>query len=391
MQTSASRSARVRSISLAALDRLLPQILDSISIARGQMLVDQLTKLVQDKQLNQLVLLAADIPPAGEANNTLANESVLLSEPRALTLLQHGSNQPDGPTSSTATVLFSGCVGPNDVGRVGFPAGSVDNVAVGQAMGAAIAEVMGSRGVQLIQWARDSDPGRSRGGTSDDLAAPPEIWASQLGFRRLAELVYLRKELDTVPENSSIAGNLQPETLRLVQANTSTTETRRATDWESLVDQTYIETLDCPELAEMLTTRDILDGYRASRSYSPDLWFEARRSSAPDCDLRSSNDDLVGCLILARHGSCAEPAMELVYMGVVPKHRGNGWGARLIDHACRIARSQGCGSVILAVDRRNRPARVTYEAAGFVPIVSEEVWGKRLSPVKNEASKTEST
>ena len=115
----------------------------------------------------------------------------------------------------------------------------------------------------------------------------------------------------------------------------------------------------------------------------------------------------VGCLVLARHGGTRKngnaaasngppvdalrSVLEVVYMGVVPEHRGSGLGAQLVRLALELARKVRCGSVILAVDTKNSPARTTYEAAGFVSVLLEVVWGKRLLGGKIEASKNEST
>ena len=61
------------------------------------------------------------------------------------------------------------------------------------------------------------------------------------------------------------------------------------------------------------------------------------------------------------------PACELVYMGVVPEHRGTGLGRALVGQAIRKTRDLGGQVLTVAVDSNNTPARKLYEEAGMRP------------------------
>ncbi len=122
--------------------------------------------------------------------------------------------------------------------------------------------------------------------------------------------------------------------------------------WIPLVDQTYQETLDCPAIDGLRSTRDVLIGYRDIGRERNDWWFIVRHE----------NQD-VGCLLLADHHPAAHA--ELVYMGLIPAARGRGWGSHLARQSLQIAADAGAEHVLLSVDAANLPALRHYQAAGF--------------------------
>jgi ribosomal protein S18 acetylase RimI-like enzyme len=119
-----------------------------------------------------------------------------------------------------------------------------------------------------------------------------------------------------------------------------------------IVDATYQETLDCPKLNQVRSLDDVLEGYRATGEYRPGNWLIVRHE----------NHD-VGCLLLADHPKFEN--MELVYMGVIPKNRGQHWGADIARHAQWVARQAGRPRLVLAVDASNCPAIEMYASVGF--------------------------
>jgi ribosomal protein S18 acetylase RimI-like enzyme len=66
-----------------------------------------------------------------------------------------------------------------------------------------------------------------------------------------------------------------------------------------------------------------------------------------------------------------EENWELVYMGLVPSARGNGWGREVVRHAQWLTRQAGRPRLVLAVDAANHPAVAMYTCAGF------RAWGRR--------------
>ena len=120
----------------------------------------------------------------------------------------------------------------------------------------------------------------------------------------------------------------------------------------SIVERTYEQTLDCPDLDGVRDMDDVLAGYRATGEFDPARWFFVR------CE---GHD--VGCLLLTDHPSAEQ--WELIYMGVVPEQRGRGLGLELARYAQWIAGKSGTQRLVLAVDAANDPAIAAYGTAGF--------------------------
>jgi len=123
---------------------------------------------------------------------------------------------------------------------------------------------------------------------------------------------------------------------------------------ESLLSQTYVRSLDCPGLAEMRTTRDILDGHLATGVFDSRLWL-----------LLEWRGETVGACFISEIPSSR--CMELVYFGLIPRARGVGLGRLLLDHAIFLLKDDHRGPLALACDERNTPALRLYESRGFAP------------------------
>lgn len=139
----------------------------------------------------------------------------------------------------------------------------------------------------------------------------------------------------------------------------------------TLVEATYEETLDCPALNGLRPTREVLMGYHATGEYRPDWWYLVEQSG-----------ELIGCLILADYSQAAQ--VELVYFGLVPAARGQGFGEELVRAAQFVAHEAHRERVVLAVDARNRPAIEAYLRTGFSEWGRRAVWlrtfGERFPP-----------
>lgn len=125
-----------------------------------------------------------------------------------------------------------------------------------------------------------------------------------------------------------------------------------------VLEATYLQTLDCPELDGLRAISDVIDGYQQTPAFSPEFWFLIRKG-----------DQDLGALLLAHHQAGRQ--VELVYMGLRPEARGQGLGRSLIARAQRVALGLRAAKLLLAVDARNDPARNAYLAAGFT------VWAAR--------------
>jgi len=163
----------------------------------------------------------------------------------------------------------------------------------------------------------------------------------EFGFEPIAELLYLFCPEQSLP-TSPPAGPVRFESY------CPTNHERFA----RVVEATYEETLDCPRLNGVRRTDDVLAGYRATGVFSPARWLLVRHQGED-----------VGCLLVADHPD--QESCELVYMGLVPSVRGNGWGRDITRRAQWLTRQAGRRRLVLAVDSANGPAIRMYAMLGF--------------------------
>jgi mycothiol synthase len=167
------------------------------------------------------------------------------------------------------------------------------------------------------------------------------------GFGKLADLAYLTLERANFPNYSA------KPALEFVP---------RASDFPDqlhiLIEQSYQGTFDCPELNDVRTPAEVVEGYKVQGSFDPDKWF-----------LVQSDGVGVGILILTEHPP--GETWELVYMGVVPSARGRGLGEAIVRFGIEQARQSNAERLVLAVDERNILALEMYRRVGFV------MWDRR--------------
>ncbi|MBX7165614.1 MAG: GNAT family N-acetyltransferase [Pirellulales bacterium] len=188
---------------------------------------------------------------------------------------------------------------------------------------------------RIAQAQLDAEPGE------DDL------FLRRAGYQWLADLLYMMVGESGLP--------LWPPTSTLVFEPYSATNHARLA---RLIERTYEDTLDCPQLNGVRDLSDVLAGYRATGQFTPKWWLLVREGSQD-----------VGCLLCADHPS--QQALELVYMGLVPEARGRGWGKQVVEHCLWLAREASRRQVLVAVDTANLPATRVYGEAGFT------VWDRR--------------
>jgi ribosomal protein S18 acetylase RimI-like enzyme len=172
------------------------------------------------------------------------------------------------------------------------------------------------------------------------------------GFQRLSELLYLVSPDSEFPTSRPVSP-LEYETY-------SPANHRRLA---RIVEATYQQTRDCPQLDRVRDVEDVLAGYRAAGVFDPGRWLIVRHAGTD-----------VGCLLLTDFPE--HDNWELTYMGVAPSARGNGWGIEIVRLAQWRARLAGRLRLVLAVDAANDPAIRVYVAAGF------QAWERRTVCVK---------
>lgn len=182
----------------------------------------------------------------------------------------------------------------------------------------------------------------------------------EAGMLRVGDLSYLQARLEPTRGRPRLGPGhwAWPEGVEVVTA-----EGVGDDELEAVLDRTYEQTLDCPELCGMREMGDVLTSHRATGEYDPARWWVVRKDGRGE-----------GCVLMSH---CPDQgALELVYIGLSPALRGSGLGRALLTRA--IEANAGCGAtrVTCAVDRRNAPALRVYEAMGF------EEFGSRTALVR---------
>ena len=119
--------------------------------------------------------------------------------------------------------------------------------------------------------------------------------------------------------------------------------------------------MDCPELAGLRSTREVLAGHRARAGFDPALWWVAQRGGMA-----------VGVLLLNRIESQA--AVEIEYLGVTQSSRGTGVADALLERTVLEAGRHDANFVTLAVDKRNVPARRMYARWNFAETFTRDAF-----------------
>jgi len=162
-------------------------------------------------------------------------------------------------------------------------------------------------------------------------------------FERLAELIYLRRAAQRRERPELPTGT------RWVHYAPAAHER-----FGRAIAATYAGSLDCPGLNGRRSMEDVIAGHKAAGEFEPRLWHLL---------CADHHDDPLGVLLLSR--SARSDAMELVYLGVAPEHRGQRIGELMMAQALAVAAESGCSQLTLAVDSRNEPALKLYYRSGM--------------------------
>lgn len=182
-----------------------------------------------------------------------------------------------------------------------------------------------------------------------DPNGPDAEWYRRSGFRHLTDRIEMSRTVDRAAASAS--------TTPLEFESYSPAAHARL---ERIVERSYIDSHDCPQLNGLRDANEVLESYRALGEFRADRWFIARHEQLD-----------VGCAIVTDYPR--EEQCELLYMGLAPEHRGQGWGISLVRNATSLARAIGRDRLVLAVDAQNQPALKTYLAAGFVEVERQAV------------------
>jgi GNAT superfamily N-acetyltransferase len=176
------------------------------------------------------------------------------------------------------------------------------------------------------------------------------------GLNPVAKLVQMECiGLQTIPRCEVSKSNLEIGELQFVPHHTVSAE-----KWGRLVESTYVDTLDVPELNGLRKVESTLAGYASTISGVPQSWWIVRHK-----------DDDIGCLLLTPTtvGCC-----ELTYVGIKPEWRAKGLSKVIMNFARDWAIQNAPDGMTLAVDLRNMPAIRLYQACGFTTQRFVQAW-----------------
>ena len=147
-------------------------------------------------------------------------------------------------------------------------------------------------------------------------------------------------------------------------------------DWYAIIEATYIETLDVPELNGLRNIENTLQGYasaqpRMTQPGIPGTWWVIQDGCVN-----------IGCLLLTPNGDLH---CELTYLGLAPSRRGQGHSRAIMDHLDRWVTLHGFERMTLAVDIRNTPAIRLYQSRGFAVERFVQAWIRVAEP-KNKVT-----
>jgi GNAT superfamily N-acetyltransferase len=132
---------------------------------------------------------------------------------------------------------------------------------------------------------------------------------------------------------------------------------------ERVMNATYQDSLDCKDIRSVIGAERVLQSYASAPNANAGLWYV----------VELEGED-VGCLILADDDE--DEQCEIMYLGIVPRHRGKGLGLRLVQHAQQFAADHDRRRVTVAADRANVPALRIYEEAGFIAFAEQRLVGR---------------
>jgi len=163
------------------------------------------------------------------------------------------------------------------------------------------------------------------------------------GFVRLAELMYMRRDLARPIESPKVP-DLAWQSCRPMD--------RVALG--RVITATYERSLDCPVLSGLRGAEDVLASHKASGLWRPDFWWIVKLGGVA-----------AGC-VLVNDSSTKPGDMDLVYMGVGASFRGQGLGRAMVLRVMQQAKAAGRQFMHVVVDAANPYAKKIYEEEGFV-------------------------
>ncbi len=179
------------------------------------------------------------------------------------------------------------------------------------------------------------------------------------GFRSLTDLIYMYYPAITPRQMSPLPSPYQWLTY----------EPPHHDLFKQTINQTYQDSLDCPELNQLRNMDDVIDSHKAAGQFAPRWW-----------KILLHNDEPAAVLLLNPLKS--SDVLELTYMGLLPEFRGRGLSRMVLEEALHCIPLSNRRNLTLAVDCRNKPACQLYLNFGFevifrrTALIKPSVWPK---------------
>lgn len=194
---------------------------------------------------------------------------------------------------------------------------------------------------QMRQWACDDGCNLVQLLLETDDVISQEI-SLRSGFKNLTQLVYLYRLMDDpIPQTPLVKGVSWQEY-----------DHQHHELFEHVVSQTYVDSLDCPELEGLRNMDETMDAHKAAGKFEPSLW-----------KILFLDDQPAGVMLLSALSD--DMTIELTYMGLIPRFHGRGLGKILLKHLLENVLKYGKKNITLAVDNRNHVALKLYRQFGF--------------------------
>lgn len=211
----------------------------------------------------------------------------------------------------------------------------------------------------ICQWMEDHHArlGQALISPDDDVES---ALLTRHGFKHAANMFFLAKLLQRDDSLSDEEVSRKCPKLSNHQIETKTFAEDNSERFASVIEQSYQHSLDCPYLNDFRTGAEAIASHKLSGEFDSSRWW-----------LYSIDGSDAGVLLLNRHPD--QNAMELVYLGVVPKFRGLGLGRRMLSDAIRYSTTVSCVSFFLAVDCDNHYANSLYAEFAFAELARRRI------------------
>jgi GNAT superfamily N-acetyltransferase len=174
-------------------------------------------------------------------------------------------------------------------------------------------------------------------------------------FELLSDLIHLVFSVAKMTEETAISPELQFIPMSRFPDN-------MFDQMAELVQATYRNTRDFPQLMQIAPVRQVLHTYQSGQIFLPELWFFVQK-----------NNQNIGVLLMTDQ---PEEQIELTYMGLIEDVRGLGFSKEIVRYAKQTAQLRKRLFLLTSVDEQNTPALKTYLSQGFAAWDRKSVYAK---------------